>query len=198
MSAAASAAFGVLWFGFMVLGGLVLLLYRQVDRAYSNEAGTEAPQLAPGAQAPDFKVIDQAGEVPFAFRTDDSLWLLLFGTTDCSLCRALLHDLGTAGTVGAPAGTVCEVVGALAGEATPEYLALLDMQSPAFRIIWLSHPSSVGELFGIRSVPSAYILQGRTIVAGGVVSDMADVVALIARAILAPSESDRRPSPATA
>src|SRR5215210_5699136 len=84
----------VLWVLVIVLGLLVVLLYRQLGILYLGSAeGVSRDGLAVGTQAPDFELSDQTGR---RYRLGDFRGrrvLLLFGSPSCEPCRRLMPQL---------------------------------------------------------------------------------------------------------
>jgi methylamine dehydrogenase accessory protein MauD len=83
----------VLWVVVLVLGFLVVLLYRQLGQQYlGTAAGVSRDGLAVGAKALDFTGNDQFGQqVTMGQLLDGKRYLLLiFGAPTCAPCRQLL------------------------------------------------------------------------------------------------------------
>jgi methylamine dehydrogenase accessory protein MauD len=84
----------VLWVLVLVLGVLVLLLYRQLGIMYLGSAeGVSRDGLERGTRAPDFSLTDQYGELQRLNNYRGRAVLLLFGSPHCSPCRILLPQL---------------------------------------------------------------------------------------------------------
>lgn len=86
----------VLWLIVLVLGTLVVLLYRQIGQQYLNTAqGVAGDGLKPGTLAPDFAAQNQFGDnQPIRSMLDGKHYLLMvFGSPTCQPCRRLLPDV---------------------------------------------------------------------------------------------------------
>ena len=84
----------VLWIVVLVLVVLVILLYRQLGIMYLGSAeGVSRDGLEPGAQAPDFSLPDQHGNLQRSIDYRGRPLLLLFGSPNCGPCRVLLPQL---------------------------------------------------------------------------------------------------------
>ena len=84
----------VLWILVLGLGVLVIVLYRQLGIMYLGTAeGVSRDGLPRGAQAPDFTLTDQYGEVHRLSSYRGRPVALLFGSPHCNPCRTLLPQL---------------------------------------------------------------------------------------------------------
>jgi methylamine dehydrogenase accessory protein MauD len=84
----------VLWLVVLVLLVLVILLYRQLGIMYLGSAeGVSRDGLEPGAQAPDFSLRDQYGNLQRSVDYRGRPLLLLFGSPHCGPCKVLLPEL---------------------------------------------------------------------------------------------------------
>jgi methylamine dehydrogenase accessory protein MauD len=84
----------VLW-GVVLFQGLVIfVLLRQMGLMYLGTAqGVARDGLAPGTKAPDFTLSDLAGNLVSLADFRGRRLLLIFGSTTCGPCRALVPDL---------------------------------------------------------------------------------------------------------
>jgi methylamine dehydrogenase accessory protein MauD len=84
----------VLWLVVLALIVLVILLYRQLGIMYLGSAeGVSRDGLEPGAQAPDFSLPDQYGNLQRSVDYRGRPLLLLFGSPHCGPCKVLLPEL---------------------------------------------------------------------------------------------------------
>lgn len=84
----------VLWLVVLALVVLVIVLYRQLGIMYLGSAeGVSRDGLERGAQAPDFSLTDQYGNLQRATAYRGRPLLLLFGSPGCAPCRILLPQL---------------------------------------------------------------------------------------------------------
>ncbi|MDQ5824259.1 MAG: TlpA family protein disulfide reductase [Chloroflexota bacterium] len=84
----------VLWLVVLVLLVLVILLYRQLGIMYLGSAeGVSRDGLELGAQAPDFSLTDQYGNLQRPADYRGRPLLLLFGSPTCGPCKVLLPEL---------------------------------------------------------------------------------------------------------
>jgi len=165
-------AFGSLWAVLVALGGLVLLLYRQVDRAYQSQAISQNAGLLPGVEAPEIEVLGDAGEEPLQFPKSGELALLAFVSAGCDACVQLLRILRDRKVFQGRA------VGLVNGQ-TPREFAILRKQ---MELKWLSHPPDITRSYGVTATPTVYVVNGRTVLASKVVSTKAGLQALLAEA----------------
>ena len=159
MSGIESLTFGGLWAIVLVVIFLLLLLYRQVDRAYRDAGVGHAAALAPGTEAPPIDVLDEAETVRLDPGSSSELTLLAFVSTECASCRALMDELTSPRREDGFAGAIDVLV---SGEGFSE---LLRIKQPAFRVFWVAHPPDVVRAYGVTRVPLGYVLRGRTVVA---------------------------------
>lgn len=146
-------AFATLWLVLLCLAGLVLILYRQVEKAYQRSAAVANP-LPPGTQAPPIDVLADGGgrelELPA-----DGLTLLVFVTTTCPACEDLLHRL-TLVRESLPGRTVVLVT----GEGFEEFFA---RSTSELSVLGVAHPADVSDGYRVSMVPMLYLLDGRTV-----------------------------------
>jgi hypothetical protein len=155
MSTLQTTVYFALWITLVSLGGLVVILYRQVDKAYLR-SGAVATALPVGATAPELPVISEAGMQPLPFFAESQLGALAFLTTTCSGCHdtAKLLASGVLGDV--------PVAAVYSGEGSADFL---EDQTDRFRKYWLTSDGDATERYNVSVVPTVYMLRGRTIVA---------------------------------
>lgn len=173
MNSIQTVAYLLLWVLAVGLAGLVLLLYRQVERAYEDSLGTQGSGMLAGVEVPDIEVSLDKKDQPFQFPTNNELSLLAFLSTECDACvkliKALDHDVEFDGSV----------VGMVSGERNTEFPPT---DLTRVRLLWLSHPPDVIRSFGASAVPMVYVLRGRTVLASKLVATAAGVRRLLAEA----------------
>jgi hypothetical protein len=165
-------AFATLWTGFLTLAALVLLLYTQVERAYQQQPAPESGGLAPGAEAPDVEIVTRDGPRLLAFPPPEDRLLVAFISGGCDACVGLLNVLAD------PTLTDIPRLALVNGETTDE----LRRSYGEVRLEWLAHPPDVTRHFGVVSVPTIYVLSGRTVLASRVTSSRAGVQKALAEA----------------
>lgn len=152
MSTVETVVFAVLWFSVLTLGALLLLLYRQVDRAYRVGASSNARTLPAGSVAPPIEIVDGAN-TRFLDLDGVSLSILVFLETGCPSCRELLPHMKRDETA--------RIVALVSGDSASQDF------SADCEIYWLSHPPDVIKNYGIGSYPTAYVLRDSVVKSGG-------------------------------
>jgi hypothetical protein len=181
-------AFGTLWVGFLTLGALVLVLYRQVEKAYSTSEAGESGGLLAGVEAPDVEVAGPQGTEPLRFPEPGELALLGFVTATCEGCAELVRSFRAMDDFDG------RIIGLVNGEDTGE----LRDAGPHVEMRWLAHPPDVIRSFGIRTVPHTYVVRGRTVLASGGAMSRRGLEQLVDNALQAEAELDGRPAAAAA
>jgi hypothetical protein len=155
------------------LAALVLLLYRQVEKAYQEGIGGQSGGLLPGVNAPDIEVTFDKRDQPLAFPAADELAILAFVSTDCDACGSLVTALDRQVDF---RGTVLGLVnGEKNSRFPPKHLSRV-------RLLWLAHPPDVIRSYGASTVPMVYVVRGRTILASKVVATASGVERLLEEA----------------
>jgi hypothetical protein len=172
MSAVEVVAFATLWIGFIGLAALVLVLYRQVEKAYAGAEAAGDTGLVPGSEIPEIEVLADVGEALLPLPDGDDPWLIAFVTTSCSACSTLLEELPRAEVAGPKIALV-------SGEDTPHFGTV-----PGIRYEWLAHPPDVVQSFGVVNVPMVYVVRGTTVLASGVASTTAAVDELLRQGLV--------------
>lgn len=165
--------FGTLWIVFATLTTLVLFLYRQVERAYTEAAGPQPAPLAPGVEAPDIEVLDTEapdGMAPLPFPVSTDVSILAFASTSCKACENVLRLLAEGSALAGP------VTAVISGEGYHEFL---ERQDERFRVFWLAHPPDASHLYGVTIVPFVYALRGKTILSSRIARSEAEVRELL-------------------
>jgi hypothetical protein len=177
--------FGTLWVILMLLGGLILLLYRQVERAYQGQTGTQVGGLMPGVEAPEIGVLaDDGKQEPLRLPGPTEIALLAFVSVGCDSCTQLLNLLSGQKVFKGRA------VGLVNGQTPRDYQVL----RKKMELRWLFHPPDVTRDYGITATPTVYVLRGRTVLASKVVSTKAGLEGLLADAEHAARALDEEPS----
>lgn len=172
--------FGALWLVLAALGTLVLVLYRQVEKAYAAADSIVNAGLAAGTEAPDLEVMSSEGVGPLAFPSDDELVALAFLTTSCEDCVEFVDMLRERNDFPG------RVIGLVSG---PDQGEISDEGVERFQALWVAHPPDIVRTWGIGTTPFAYVLRGRTIVASGSVRSRSDVEELLQQAAAFESQS---------
>lgn len=165
MSGLEEVTFAALWTVFAILTLLLLMLYRQVDRAYRETGSTQSAPLLAGQEAPAVEVLDGERFVNVNFDTG-RMTLLVFVSAQCEACAERMKDILSPHTFDR------KTVVLVSGEGFSEYVRQVNDD---FRIYWLAHPPDAMRSYGINRVPVAYMLDGRTIVASRVLASDRDL-----------------------
>lgn len=170
MSPIETAAFGTLWVVLFVLAGLVLLLYRQLEKAYAHSTGLENVGLPPGAIIPDIEVMTSDGVGPLEFPEPHELTLLAFLTASCEACSKLVGVLEEDDVF---PGRVTALV---SGEHRGEFDVPEDRR---LTMLWLAHPPDASHSYGVTLTPHVFVLRGRTVLASKSVQSRAGLQKLL-------------------
>lgn len=175
MSPAQEAVFAVLWLIVLTLGGLVVLLYSQVDRAYRSDALHHSAGLRPGIEIPDFQILTTRGAVPLSLPTDDDPpYVLAFLNSGCNRCKDLLGR--TAQERYSDRRTIFLLTH---GRGYPDVVKGLPSSASLHP---LAFPEEAVRDFGITAFPFVYVVRGRRVLAGRTVVRESDMVELLAEA----------------
>jgi hypothetical protein len=93
VSSAQTLAFGILWLSVVVLGTLVLVLYREVERAYSISPVRQSGGLLAGVALPDLDIVEDAEVLLLPGLRSSGRFLLLFIKQSCDRREELLKLL---------------------------------------------------------------------------------------------------------
>jgi hypothetical protein len=178
-------AFGGLWTIACVLCALVLLLYRQVEKAYRHQGQTQAGGLLPGVEAPDIEILTSNGNEPLRLPQDHRLALLAFMTTQCDACSKFLPVLAD------DSATDAEVIVLMSGGRAADVVI---PESPRVDVLWLAHPPDAVHRYGASVAPFVYVLRGRTVLASKTISSREALAQLLDEA----AENERRLQPSSA
>jgi thiol-disulfide isomerase/thioredoxin len=146
-------AFAVLWVILICLAVLVLLLYKQLERAYAGTPGSNSG-LSAGSRVPDLEVINSTGLSWYRFPDVDDPILAAFVSTTCAGCYDLLRTLDRdvdeyrkeVFTVGEISDEFRRAVGSLSYQA-------------------LAHPYDAEHGLGLTALPTLFLV-GRRVVLG--------------------------------
>ena len=179
--------FIVLWLVAISLAGLVVLLYRQVERAYRRSAAVQALGISAGNVLPDLEVISDEGTelLDFSSVDDHRLTVLAFVTSTCSSCRRLVTDLADWRHPGV------RTIVAVHGETTEEFRQAAER----IDVKWLANPGDAVRDFGVMLVPLVYVASGRTVLASGAVASGADASKLVEQALTSEQVTSTTPAP---
>lgn len=165
MSPGHTILFTTLWLVLLAFAGLLLLLYRQVARAYSDGLATKA-LLAEGSDAPAIEVVKGSRFVPIDFSRSCPT-VLTFMEIGCSSCNQLLPRMtGRAGV---------RLV-ALFGNAGERPQALPD----DCEALWLAHPHDALTAYGVSAYPTAVVVRDGRIDSARALTSVDDFDALLA------------------
>lgn len=157
--------FGVMWLAVLTLAGLVLILYRQVERAYGADAVRGTRVLPRGSPAPPIEVLDRDRSRQLDLSGPSAL--LVFLETGCPSCEELLP--------------------ALHRSSRTRVLALVSGQGPSkdfsadCETYWLTNPPDVIREYGIGTFPTAYVVSGSKIAAAASLGSVEDYQLLVAK-----------------
>ncbi len=156
---------------------LLLLLYRQVDRAYgSNEAG-QSTALLPGVELPPVEVMTPSGPGFLELPAGPEPSILAFIGTGCDRCARLVETLKSESAFYGLAN--CLFVDATpAGEAVGE----VPDNSENVKFYSAAYAPDIPRAFGVNSVPLVYVLDGRTVLAARPAADDRELTELLATA----------------
>lgn len=156
------AAVSGLWVVLFVLAALVLVLYRQVEKAYRYSAGVADSALRPGSVVPDVAVVREGVIQPVPY-PERELSFVVFVTSTCSSCRDLMQRLDSSEGVGP------RVVALVTGDGFQEYSEPRNQRMATY---WVSSPADVHDQFGVNLVPMVYVIRDRTVL--GATHDSSD------------------------
>ena len=170
MTSIEMVAFGALWAIAFVMGALLLLLYRQVEKAYRQDLQEQAGGLLPGVEAPPLEVLTDEGNVPLQLPYPGELALLAFMTTTCDACSKLLPILADDRVT--DARVIVLVSGGRAAD--------VDIpDNPRVEVLWLAHPPDATRRYGASIAPFVYVVRGRTVLASKTISTRDGVAELL-------------------
>ena len=173
MSPVETIAFGTLWIFLLLLGALVLVLYRQVEKAYTHTTGLDNVGLPPGIDAPDLEVITEDGVAPLDFSDASDLTLVAFLRTSCDACVTLAKTLRD------DRALTGRTIALVSGEDDGEFKK---SGSDNIEVFWLAHPPDATRSYGVNLTPLVYIFRGRTVLAARSVHSRSGIEALVREA----------------
>jgi len=165
MSGLEVLVFLVMWSVVILLLGLLLVIYRQVDRAYRLGGRSVAQNLLPaGAPAPPIEVLAGRGEGVVKWDGPQPS-VIAFLDTGCPSCRELLAELRPHPTI--------RIAAIVSGPAeSDEFVGECEMH-------WAAHPPDVLQGYGITQFPSVVaVANGHVLLATSLTSleDYKDIV----------------------
>lgn len=152
MSTTTIVAFSALWFVLIVLALLVLLLYRQVERAYLR--GNQGAQLAVGSRMPPIEVAMKTGVSRYDYPQDPVTTYAVVATTKCEDCISVLESLP--GLVPKERMTLFT-----AGEWNPRFRSA----ATGYAVHALGHPPDAERALGISGYPTIIAIRDGRVVA---------------------------------
>lgn len=147
MTSVEVVAFSVAWIALLALAALVLLLYRQVEKAYRRSTSAGHEGLPAGAVAPEIAVVHDGGIEALELPEDEPA-LLVFVSTDCDACRGLMRLLDD--------GTSLATFALVTGDGMREYL---EPRNPRLRVRWVASPADIHEQYRVSLVPTLCVVQ---------------------------------------
>lgn len=151
MSGIAAVAFGLLWSGVVVLAVFVLLMYRELDRAYGRvQSRVGGGGLQAGAPMPSVLTLGPGGSRELDLNAERSgLCIVAFISTKCAACEETMALLRNRVAGDVPAVALIIGTGSKFGDYGNDKLALH----------WLQNPADAPERFRVTVVPTLYMLQ---------------------------------------
>jgi hypothetical protein len=154
VNAAQTIVVVVFWFALIGLAGLILLLFRQVERAYRHTADVHQAGLLPGVEAPDIEVLVGSRIVPLGF-PEDQHHVLAFVNGDCDICAELLKELAVGGVFDGP-------IEALLMDASGPPIDPASLPA-RISIHAVAHPPDIRRSYGVSVTPFVYFMNGKTV-----------------------------------
>lgn len=156
---------------------LLLLLYRQVDRAYGSSDAGQATALLPGVELPPVEVMTSTGPGFLELPEGPEPSILAFIGTDCDRCSRLVETLREESVFDGPA--TCLFV-----DATPDGEAVRQApdNSEKMRFFSAAYAPDIPRAFGVNSVPLVYVLDGKTVLAARSAADRPELEELLGAA----------------
>lgn len=163
-----------LWIVLAALAGLVLVLYRQVDKAYALGGLEDSDPLPAGTAAPPLEVIRHDGsDALLEPPSQNSPYAVVFLLPSCSSCIQLVKSIRSDPEL------VENTIGLLSGETTGEFA--LERVSP-LRMYSLAHPPDALGPYSVSRTPMAYVLFDGTILGGRYVGSSDELRSLMEEA----------------
>lgn len=167
------AVYLILWTGVAVLGTFVVLMYRELDRAYGRTQGpVQGGGLAEGAAVPPILVVGPGGTDELAIAEKPGPLLLAVVTTDCPACEQTMELLHSGANHDVP-------VLALVGGSGTKYS---NLATDRLELHWLHNPADAGAKLLVTVVPTLYMLMDGLVVASTADGSSDGIRALVATA----------------
>lgn len=147
MSTATTVGFAVLWIVTATLLLLVLILYRQVEKAYRFANEDAGASLAPGSSFPTIEVLHEGLEKRLDINQEGEV-VAAFVSTSCPACAHLLNDL-IRKPVNAPVRVFVHGAG---------YEEYRDRSNGQISMHWLAHPPDAAQDVGISVYPQVFVV----------------------------------------
>jgi hypothetical protein len=177
MSTAETISAVTLWLIAAGVLALLLLLYRQVDRAYGAKTSNQATSLMPGVELPDVEIMTAEGPGFLELPAGRGPSMLAFLSSDCDRCSSLERTLISEEVF---EGQVhCLFIDAQA-KGEPEVTR--PDNTERVRFFSAAYPPDLPRKFGLNSVPLVYVLDGKTVLAADSAASKAELAALVAKA----------------
>lgn len=155
MNTTQALAFGTLWIVLFALAALVLVLYRQVERAYRDGRPAAVNALPAGSDAPPVSVISEG-----AIRTvsaPEEPTLIVFVTSSCAACRETMRLL-----MGDPQLNPGRTLVFITGQG---YEHEARDSPPGTSLFAVASPADVNSDYRLTVVPMIYLVTNRRVVA---------------------------------
>jgi hypothetical protein len=152
-----TVAFGTLWVVLLALAGLVLVLYRQLDKAYRESTGAVSNALPRGTKAPPVAVLGDSEIEEDLTLPEGELAVLAFVTTACEACADLVKRLMSGED--APSTRTAVLV---TGEGYRDYVGVGE---PRVTMHWIVSPADVKDDWRVSLVPMLYAVRDGIVLA---------------------------------
>jgi hypothetical protein len=179
MSGIQIASLSVLWVVVLLLGALVLLLYRQVDKAYRAGDSAASVPIPSGSEAPALEVFKDGRIQPLQLSAPDDFTVLAFVTASCGSCQQLMTTLSRG------EGLKYRTYLLFAEGPSPRNLSTSPVPTmPSnIEVRTVAHPPDIRRDYGVMSFPFVYLLRGGLIVAAGPAKERLEVIELERQAV---------------
>ncbi|MCP4308936.1 MAG: hypothetical protein GY788_29510 [bacterium] len=161
-----------IWLVVALQAFLILLIYRQIDRAYGLGALGRLKQLEPGVKVPPLFTHRRDGtDYDYEFPVDDTLTVLFISPT-CTSCFSLMVEISEEPE--RIAGDL--LVGVTPGQAAPRMHRLLHQD--VVQIVSIPDIVEVSRDWALQDVPAAYVIHRRRVASSGLASSIDELNAV--------------------
>lgn len=150
MTSVEVVSFAALWAALIALAALVVLLYRELDRAYARpEAGEMARGLPPDSPIPPLLVVKPDGSEELRLGERKALALLAILSTECEACERTMTVLQEwAATM-----PVWALIAGTGGK-------FQSIETPGLELYSVHNPADVAHKFLVNLVPTVFLVHG--------------------------------------